>query len=1621
MKKLFTFLSRANNNSVGISLFNHRRVSSIYSMLTFVAIILMVPSGMKAKEISYDFKALAEAARQQNGYYGLQAITMGATYPEIGSAQYGTNTTFGSVTVDLSRFGFRNNNDGSNAGRGWQLWCQENGTGSGLMYKYTEPKFAITNLRPDDEITITFRGQSNRDASISFDSGSATQYGNSLSSGTVIANAYGGNENSTTIKATAKGDIIITTTNTGGTIFLTKIVITRPDRASYSYDPAKETYDLSQQYGNASISSTSAGYSLNNNPAYYINNPGCVLNNRVAINSANGLAWNGGLLFNGDGFSMVSISNLNADDRVKITYSGGSAIFANEGSVANGDVFLDASNDGEQDEIDDVTVHGSDDVESGTWYTMLEDGHLDLVMFNGAKITKIEIVSDHQAEMVDRDNNYNSKTSYFDTTGQLEAKHHIVPGGLHVYVGNDNDTQHAEVVMSDKGPVSFVYDEEHYKMARYGGVYVWGGLPSTGTFYKFVPEVSGKMWVKFKAVSVKYSSYNNGIPGNGVLGNGTPNETTTSASCPYYLMVAPGDNNASFSQVENAHYYVNGADGYFGSPNGNPSDGQNDGIFVEKGKTYYLYGWWQDGTNQGQLTNYSCGVAELLEVTFKADKSIIPLAKWVETKTKNDGNLATVNGYSTVVIKKKSENIASCEPYIENGKLGIRNITFVDENKGGGTILLKIGDPNNDADPVFAYTIAYNAGYNQPEGSERSEGHTWNFSDQPLKGLKWEGNRYSQEATVTDFGTRFNDFANAPKDENTGIPTNGVNGSSLLSEEITKGDWTFNYRVKKNGQFHDPRFLNNWDMEGDNADMMWDTEGLIINAGSSQSCIFNEFQGQVQHTETDDPDRYVGFLPGSELIIPKLKKDDRIYIYMGSGNGSGQTAMKFNITNALDALHNPIDEDDEYWAGGSQWNIPTSDVREYHGCYHFYAATDGDMKIKMSSGSMCKLYKIKIYRGTHEDTNGIQEKTGGYTLLSTKGQGGETKSWSLHYRGKGETLADGTGKYTQENEIIAQTGKITNTTITTNGNDFTYTNNEGDLGTIRVRIKCMEYNHNYVTDFADRNLTLAYHETMSYPYTWDFMDMDVADYSGDNIDAEWTNNKNVSDDIKDNKPYETYTCYNLSMWDADGKMRVNSQVSDPHNYNYIFQNLKGDNGNQLWANNDILPETQGLWFYMDNNDPLYSGCMQIDADGMHLINNASIGGRGWWNYKMVVPSVPAGAAVYLRMARDERVPEFDETEEYDPDTRIANSYSYDLDKATNTWNKNPYKNQKYQFAHMSAKAEIEDGTDCRLFQAEDESGDYIVAIKNTGSTSNLTLTLNGWTLKKMSVSTDVKRIGKSGYATESRARDIDHNLTGYLTGKPVKAYTASLPTSGHAQVLLTQIGAEEDDAKILPAVTTNGAVGGCILYHNGGVQETVDGENVMNRTLSVLDGGFHEFVPDMHDKDNEDLKVNTSGNILKAFKPVKGEETTIYPEQKDQLLAPTEGSNTNMILSTVRYTYNGDGTNKSNGYEAFFIRVDPNKTGAKMWQSTAYIQLPTLDLKTLTGGANGAKMSIVFADDFFIQNSGITTAIDDALQSDGQAENENNAEWYNLNGQKLNSKPTSSGLYIVNGKKVMVK
>ena len=252
-------------------------------------------------------------------------------------------------------------------------------------------------------------------------------------------------------------------------------------------------------------------------------------------------------------------------------------------------------------------------------YVITEDGHLDLAFRRFvenygdnadpkkivSRIVKVKIFSDHQAMMID-EYDADSYWAKYNITGELQAKEHIMPGGLEIQVGNNDASQHALVVSSKDGPVSHVNAVDGFKIP---GVSKNGNnvsinfdlglngdaskLPTTGTFYKFIPEVNGKMKFKFDAKSMNYYRWD--MKGNSVYQNtdlqnsdggygdwgqlfDRPNEQTVPATCPYYLVKVV---NGQIVNIQSLGDIYNG--GEYETP---------DYIDVVLGEEYYLFGGW---------------------------------------------------------------------------------------------------------------------------------------------------------------------------------------------------------------------------------------------------------------------------------------------------------------------------------------------------------------------------------------------------------------------------------------------------------------------------------------------------------------------------------------------------------------------------------------------------------------------------------------------------------------------------------------------------------------------------------------------------------------------------------------------------------------------------------------------------------------------------------------------------------------------------------------------------------------------------------------------------------------------------------------------------------------------
>jgi hypothetical protein len=1048
------------------------------------------------------------------------------------------------------------------------------------------------------------------------------------------------------------------------------------------------------------------------------------------------------------------------------------------------------------------------------------------------------------------------------------------------------------------------------------------------------------MTLKFKAYSVHY----NNIMGDG---NDQGNEVATNAQCPYYLMVVPGDNNnfnnnSAFSAVTS-------------TTKGNGADITFSNIDVEAGKVYYLYGWWESSNN-------SCGIAQLLEVTFAADNMVTPLAKWVaNTNWVNSSTyvekLADVTGFSTndLHIKKLSANITGCTPYIENNQLKITGVTFKDGANPGGTILIKLGDPGNDADPVFAYTIAYDASYESDSWTDnnRSEGHTWDFSTNPLKGLKWENT--SGEASVVDFGKEA--------------------GPGLLYDEMHEAgghsDWTKTWRVfNGSGQgTHDPMFLNKYNMEGDNADMMWDTEGLIFNTSSNQSCIYNEFDGVVDHSKTgtrNDPDRYVGILPGGSFTIPALKAGDRVEIFMGSGDGSSSNACKLNITNALDAIGNAIDPADIYNGGGSPWEYNKGGESRYRGAYQFIS-TGGDMTFTMNGGSMTKLYSIKIYKGAKTatvDCTRNQSQTynnevyDSYTYSFNNDWRTTTPAKSaitLHYRGKGERLKTPTVLYKSGN-VSTGSDNLFYAEIGDNKAPFIfYKSKKEDYGMFRMRVEDYELNNKYVADYALQNITVGYLIKKNYPYTWDFTDLTGYVETDARITGERTNVDNYDPrTVDENETYEIEFMNNsvgedvkaVEQWkeyDADGDIPAGYGLhinNEPYGGGCMWA------GGQLYANEQAFDETFGLSILPPLNSNgetdvnyVYNGGARICEDGLCLT------GGDW---RIMIPLVGGDkvASVYIRAKQ--------------------------VGSRTITAGVG---NAETAFTYV--------GT------ATDGTGDKIYAVTGTGD--DMTLFFNNLIIKKIAISQDSKTVNKLGYATESRNVEIDPELMGYMTGTGLKAYTVTNVTYGNKAGDIPSITLTEIPKANVMGPATAGDHRGYIIYNT---DETA-------KAVNILDGGFHLFVPDMHD-------ISSASNAKKSILETEDEKNYLRSHINSGSISQTDGDYTNYLMN---YKYTGNDGKQHEGPEAFYRAG----VGASLGANKAYLQLLTEKVKpTNYDGVNPAKFAIIFVDE---ELGTVTTSLN-GVESTERTYNDDC--YYTLDGVKVMN-PTKKGIYIKNGKKIIIK
>lgn len=1088
-------------------------------------------------------------------------------------------------------------------------------------------------------------------------------------------------------------------------------------------------------------------------------------------------------------------------------------------------------------------------------------------------------------------------------------------------------------------------------------------LPNYGSYYYFFPEVDGKLSLKFYC------------EGKG-------------EHMPFWFKSKDGvvkDEYKAGQNTDGSNYY------------------EINNIAVEKGGVYYL-------CSNPTIVQHEHPIVRLISYEFIPSFRVDPLYKVVANGTTyvtgaatikgvtidrfegttGSGNEYTFNNNATVTINGETAPMIKCLGNIKKEgtvvklrqegndiKLDFPNIAYKEVTgvNQGGAIVVNLECPAGEAG--FVLTVAYDAANAKWDADRKLRVPS---TDNGTQVKKWDF--YSGKGEKDELGTgqgwdlgKYGTASETDKDLWTTAPDSWKTKSKLFKEVNKHGgltaDWVDTYVNLTDGK-NERFFKSVYDMEGDNADMIHETAGLVFHTHANQLGIMNENDAPTGSFQ----DRYIGLMKGSKFTIPLLEAGDRIVLKMGTYNNENVT---LGMTNAKDVSSEGKTIGNNYIIGGS---VPVEgDDKDANGHvvprgeYHIQAIANGDVDIEVVDGQLLKLYTIEIYRNAANNNddilseNSVTTADGPEMLFTDEDAATKDMEFFLRYSGYKEKkeFGDYNQSYTRGN-----LGSGTNPRLKSDGSSFTTvtsdeepyysvkaTFNKGDFGSFRadMAVKTKDGNNTYVTDYTPGSLAVDYLKKVDdgYPYTWDFTDL---------LYIKNTSDKYIENAIQNEKGGDLVTDYKGWVDNAGTLSLRNAPEQEP---GILFAN-----GGQIYGANVMFAEMAGIGFKRSTESPedakLLNKAMGIKSGALELNSKK----EGVF-YKLVVPKVDADAAIYVRATPIE-------------DAKFVAKYSTDGENATD-------------FKVLSVTTPNDDATD-----------DKIYVMKNVGGEQNIELWLNGMVIKKIAVATDEKKVNDEGWNTESRAHATDPTLLPYMTGKDFRTYIVKSDGIDASNMVVTlqrvdggkgkdSDGSDDKDDKntiVIPAAT-NGSPNACIVRYVG----NKGGENIFE------DGnGFHLFAPDMHDKPAENAKI--TGNLLKArLTPTSG--TDVVPRK--------EGENYNYAF-TNKYKYVDDKGEALKGRDgvyfgkqAFYLIM---ASGASSNGNQAYLQLE----QNVYDGSAPARLMLYIEgeEDVNGEATGIAT-----VESNGIGTLEDDVRFYNLNGQQLSGKPNRSGLYIVNGKKISIK
>lgn len=791
-------------------------------------------------------------------------------------------------------------------------------------------------------------------------------------------------------------------------------------------------------------------------------------------------------------------------------------------------------------------------------------------------------------------------------------------------------------------------------------------------------------------------------------------------------------------------------------------------------------------------------------------------------------------------------------------------------------------------------------------------------------------------------------------------------GDAAESADYDKDNWKYKYKSYKyeDGKltyYREPLYAYAFPVDGDNALLIQETAGLQF------TCDAEKFG--IQNRANDIHFRNVKFASGSTLTIPQLKKNQYVMIYWDPyAGGEGKSGSTFTATNVMDLEGREVNKTFVTTGIASDWYNPSDGVgAEPWGATSFQVKEDGDVTFTIADNGWNDIVKIVV-----DNTYDTPFRIATNNYVAGKGFQGKKICSANHNNmllaGEG-ILVSGYPQETRSMSAATPDFKIPHgADLVERKNIVEYSKGGVPYNLIQLTAKAGMHGNVLVTQTIYGNvLNDAGEVDTSIRYAFEKSEawLVVGDVTQQTYPHTWDftkyncNWKNESDGNTKATKIERSDCYTSGDW-GDGNNTGNG---------FGVQSVSDWSGVSAPAIDKPL--------FANGSELSYKGNSLKETAGLGIIlsdNNLTGGAITETDNANIVT-----ANSNINFGEDTTWGTTCLTLSDDDAIKIPN-VNADMYIFLHC---NLAKGSELSVTSSAGDNAIQQGWENNnelINQFNPKDGVYVFKVNKTGDVIVKGLSQ----IYHIAVTDQVKTFSKVGKATESRDCFIDYSQSGVYTKNSLTAY--------HAQSS-AQYDKQKNIINLEKIDVMKANVAGLLLYND--YKTAVNGKEVTTEHESNFDVPL--FAP----------AVNIEASAFGKNEKNEQASSPLKAHVAESTMDPSDADVNRFIFTNVVYDRNDANETKKEKDLGFYI---VRKQG-KMKANQAYLELPT----SLFNTTSAAKQYVRLA---FEDINDTPTGID-SVPTDTLPRLESGV-YYTLNGVRLASKPQQKGIYILNGKKVVI-